>query len=582
MRYKPGVSHLFVVGWCLSSLIVPIAAAEEQALRVPNPKAVLKAAQKVVEGKQALIGRQTLEAYHLFQRAARFNPQNGEARLYLAVTRLLSWPIRNKPYFSQAGLKSPAGKALRPDDVDPLQFIALVPDVVLLPDALTMGDRAQNALRREFLGDLSASLEDVSQVPDGFGSTLPLNNPFTGMSGVELDDADVVLFQALLHLALAQLHLSQVYDTGNVRVEELRDQALAGTIDAQQDVQERYPDLLRLRHPEQAALAKQALIAAAERYLAGEALLEEETDAQDNDLIALSLSVEDMSTKKAFHQSVVNVKRSLEGLSEPGWTLTLDQMLNLGDFFDRPVDFRSLENGIGVQEALLTYIHHQTERALANLQKVPGGYSELVDWTDYGSRISGSVEVDEGDRLAVESAIESLHGAVSLLAGYNADIELVPLVQPAIERRLDVEDHLLTGHPQLLRVLSLTPLLKAKLSAQRALQRLLESSSYLRFSDDANQQDDLAPYQGSLARREMRWRPQLEQLDDLEGVVDDDPTDPASNLQVNFNRLIDNPSDPRNFLPSFDETRPLLEQLPDPTLDGLLPDTTSEDWLNKL
>lgn len=570
MRYKAvfGIVVLLGVGWC-----APASAA-------PGPKAILQAAQKVAAGKQALVNRDTTEAHRLFQQAARLHPQNGEARLYLAATRLLSWSLRHKALFSQLKLTGPAGDKLKAEHLDPLQFLAELPGAVVVPNSVARGDQARRLVAKKLLPDVLASLEDLNAVPEGFASSLPITNPFTGGAGVELDDADVALFEAVLQLTLAEGYLALVYDTDNIRFKDLLAETQARTFDIEEDVLAPYPAFLRLKAPEQAALAKQALIAAAERYLAAESLIEQETDDQDNDLVALSLLPSDVDAKTAFHQAVVNVKRSLESLSEPGWTFALDEVLDLGHFFDQPLDLRALENGTGVQEALLAHIHFQTERAIANFHQIPASYSELVDLGDYGGRAGHMVEVDLGDALAAEAFAESLHSAVSVLASYNADIDLVPLVQPALERRLDVEDHLLTGHPQLLRVQSLTQLLAAKLSAQRALQRLLESSTYLRLSDDANQQDDLAPYAGSLARREMRWRPQLEQLGDLEGLVDDDLEDPATNLHVDFNPLIDHPTDPRELLPPFDETRPLLEQLPDPTLDGVLPDTTLDDWLD--
>ncbi|MBI3331112.1 MAG: hypothetical protein HYZ96_03260 [Candidatus Omnitrophica bacterium] len=533
--------------------------------------------QKTIQkGKKALVARDTLRAYQLFQKAVALKPTHPEARFYLGVTRLLSWPMRRRRLFKQAGLQGPAGGSLNRQDLNPLRFIAILPDTVLVPEDVSTGGEAQTLAQYDLWVELQSFLKHLSYVTSGFASTLPLPNPLTGSPEVELDDADVALLRAAAQLAIAQVHLSLVYDV-DVDIHDLVGQAEAGTLDVESDVLAAYPAFLRLQRPPHATLAKDALIAALDHYLAAEQAIERETDPQGNDLISFSSIPEDVNKRTLFHQAASDLKRSLQGLSDPAWTLTVDQLLHLGEFFDDPVDLRSLETGQGIQQALVRHVEHQSARAITNLHKAAASYSEQVDRAAYGDSAGGMLEIDYGDLLAVESALHSLHAITLISDSYNVDVRVADVLEPAIDHALDI-DEALAAHPAVLREEPVSRLTEAQGDLWAALQALLDSSRYLRQSDDPNQADDLIRYEGALAALDAQWRPQLEQFQGLMGVLDPDPAETGDEFRVDLTRLGSQPLDPRDLLPAFDGARPRRDTLPDPTLAGILPDTTLDDW----
>jgi hypothetical protein len=427
------------------------------------------------------------------------------------------------------------------------------------------------------LSDLEASVDDLRQVPLGFSSTLPLQHPLTGARAVEVDDADVALVRAAVLFAMAHAHLSAVYNV-DVPITSVMKRLQAAQVDVQRDLLDPYPTLLHLQQAEQAQLAKEALIVAIDDYLDAEALMHLETDAQADDLISFSSLPEDVNKAAQFRQELTQLQRSLTGLSDAAWTLTIDQVLHLGDFFDRPLDVRLLENGHGVQQSLLTYVQYQTGRALTNLQHAPVTYSELVDPTVYNTHAGPMKEVDYGDLLAVASTLESLNAVVSLFGSYDAHVTLPELVQHSVEGGLDIQRDVLDRYPMLLRVSAQQQLLTARQSIEAAVNHVLETSHYLRVSDDSNQSDDVVPFEADVAAFDAKWSPQLQQFAQLAGLIDPDPARAGDEFRVNLGPLFDHPRDPRELLPPFQGVRPLREALPDPTLDGVLPDATLDDW----
>ncbi|MBI3320092.1 MAG: hypothetical protein HYZ89_05855 [Candidatus Omnitrophica bacterium] len=562
--------------------------AAQQPQPAPARQAARKAAQRqdrigrlVALGKQQLIAENFRTAYQIFQTAHRLDPRHPEANFYLALTRLLSWTMRRTHDFKALGFQGPAGQPLRPADFNPFRFMAQAPQMLQLPGRLSNGEEIQRQLARDPLAELRQSSWELDQIPANFTSVLAIRNPLTGTPTVEIDDADVALLRAAVHASLAKGLLTQLYHVEaevNETVARFRtDQPPAQAAD---QALRAYPAFLHLRDPAQAGKAKQELLAAIEAYLAADALLRAETDSQEDDLFTFSRLPEDVRKEHAFREALTELRASLTGLSDPAWTLTLDQFLHLGDFFDRPPDLRLLDSGRGLQGALVSYLGYQSERALANLRKASVTFSEPVDPTArFGIPWNRPLpEIDYGDLLGIQAGLESLHAAVAILASYDADLS-VSNVAAAATNSFDLDTNLLNPRPNLLRLQNPSRLIEAKLHGLWALRAALDTSAYLRSSDDADQRDDVFRLEERLAQVEARWRPQIEELrSSLQTVIDPDPDRIGDEFRLNLNPLFDLPLNPRALLPRFDGLDPLPRTLPDPTLGGILPDATQEDW----
>lgn len=532
----------------------------------------------VARGKERLVNRDTLRAYEMFQLASWLDRYNAEANFYVAVTRLLSYPMRRARLFRQAGLTDPdAGEELTSEDVNPLAWMAVFPEEVILPQQFQTGEQVQHFLMLNARRELLESLEALNRIPEeGFTSLLLVRNPLTGADDVDIDRADVDMFQAAIYATLAQVDLGRVYNL-DVDIEALIEWAQTASHDLAEYLLGTYPELLRIRDADRGIMVKEDLIAAVDRYLAAEASMLAETDDQTNDLFAFSILPEDIRKERAFHEAALNLKQSLSGLSDPAWTLTLDQVLHLGDFFERPVDLRSLENGHGIQQMLLSHVRSQAHRALVNLEKATSDYSEIVDPAAYEFESDRVVEVDYGDLVAVKSFVESLDTAISLLNTYNADAEIEPLASKTAEGTLDVQQELDT-HPEMLRVREASHLSEAKTIALQGLERAIDAIDYAQRADDADQADDVVPTDANALAALEFLRPQLEQFRDLVGVIDPHADVEADEIPADLNRLVDDARDMREFLPAFEGTRPVPGTMSDPTLGGMLPEATEQFW----
>lgn len=536
-------------------------------------------------GKDALLKKDPYQAFLFFASAQRWlGPGHAEANFYTAVTRVLSLPMDEQPLFASLGFRGPHRRALMRDHLNPLQWAARLPHGVTVPATLSTGTKIQDLIAKDAQPALLESLDELQRIPEGFVSLLKTPNPLGGIQQVEIDDADVALFRAAIHLALVEVHLVQVYNADVDLRQALEKVHEVGVRQRAADLLLRYPAALRVRDLSQSVAAKQELLAAIADYLSADALMRAERDDQRDDLFSYSRRPQDGKQQRAFRQAMIDLRKSLQGLPDAAWTLTIDQVLDLGHFFNRPIDLRSLGTGHGVQELLLTHLLHQTSYALANLRKAPANFSQKVDPEALGFRSGPQVEVDFGDLLVLQAALESLQAAVKVVASYNLEINLEELAPKIAARTVNVPKDVLGRYPLLLRIQTPARLGEAKVSTQRALDFLLSTSDYLRKSEDRYQQDDLFPFQGDLARfQEPAWRAQALQLRSrLAASIDPNPKRKDDDIFVNLNPVFDGRRDPRDLLPKFQGNLPVPGTLPDPTLAGVVPDMKQQDWVNRV
>lgn len=535
-------------------------------------------------GKDVLLKKDPYQAFLFFASAQRWlGPGHAEANFYTAVTRVLSLPMDEQPLFASLGFRGPHRRAFTRDHVNPLQWTARPPRGVIVPPALSTGGKIQDLIAKDAQPALLESLDELQRIPEGFVSLLKTSNPLSGVQRVEIDDADVALFRAAIHLALVEIHLAQVYNA-DVDLRQALDKVHeVGLRQRAADLLLRYPAALRVREVSQSVAAKQELLAAIADYLSADVLMRAERDDQQDDLFSYSSRLQDGKQSRAFLQALIDLRKSLQGLPDAVWTLTIDQALDLGHFFDHPIDLRSLGTGQGVQELLLTYLLHQTTYALTNLRKAPANSSWYIDPENRGFGSGPQTEVDAGDLLALQAALESLQAAVRVVASYNLGINLEELAPKIADRTVDVPKDILSRYPLLLRIQSPVRLGEAKVSTQRALDFLLSASDYLRKSEDAYQRDDLFPFQGDLARfEEPAWRAEALQLRSRWAAsIDSNPAKRQrdDDIFVDLNPVFDGRRDPRDLLPRFQGHLPVPGTLPDPTLDGIVPDMKKQqDW----
>lgn len=581
MRRRFCAYHVVLVGvmWAASTGIA-ISAPTPASIAAAQRAAALRRqiAARLISQHKATLLKDPSTAYRLFQTAYRLAPTHPEANFYLAVSRLLSWSMRYAYELRSLGFQGPRRRALHAVYANPFRFMVTAPRSLRLPESLSNGAEIQQRLTQAVMAELQASLTELARVPDTFASSLPARNPLTGSPAIEVDGADVALLRAALHAALASCRLAQLYD---VEAEILplvaRAEEEESTLAA--EVLEAHPRLLRIRDAAQAGLAKDALLAAIDAYLAADALLRAETDDQRDDLFTFSTVPADVQNQEAFRQALVDLRNSLAGLSNAAWGLTLDQFLHVGDFFDRPVDLRALETGQGIQDFLLSHLLYQSERALTNLRNAPVTFSERID-----QRVAGTsarpLELDYGDLLALQGALESFNAAAKILASYNAELSLPQTASQAGQADFDLDEAVLAPHPQLLQVTHRDRLAEGRIRGAQALRTVLDALAYARSSEDPDQSDDLVPLVGDRPDRiAAHLRPQLEALQSsLQARIDLDPEVVGDELLVNLAPIFDVPLNPREVLPQFDGVTPRPDTLPDPTLGGILPEATRDTW----
>ena len=566
-----------LLGCCVGLSMNPILPAWAQSsLQTSARKALI--ARVVDEGKRALAAEDPVAAYRKFWAAVRLDPRHPEANFYLAATRLLTWPVRHPGDFRTLQFTGSGGRAVQRSDLNPFHFAVSLPQQATVALRFETGTEAQRYVLHEVTGELEASLTNLTHVPTPFSSPLPMRNPLTGTPAIELDDADVALYRSAIHVALATCALTQLYQVDVplqpvVKLAESESGQLAGA----EQILQQYPALLRVDNAQAAQDAKTHLLAAIDSYLTADNLLRQETDDPRDDLFAFSSLPEDLRKEQEFRKALAQLRTSLTGLSDSAWTFTLDQLLHLGDFFDRPIDLRALETGQGVQETLMSHLLYQSERALANLQKAPVTFTQPVDPATVGLSGKRPLEVDYGDLLAMQATLEGLSAAVRVLASYDANVDLIAAAREATKQSFDV-DQWLSQHPQALRVRDLVQLTQARIEGIRGLERTLDASTYVRKRDDADQSDHLFRLDGRRAEWEAHVRSQVEQLRTLVATIDPDPSRVGDEIRVNLAPIFDRPVQPRELLPQFDGVVPNPSTLPDPTLGGVLPDRKAEDW----
>ncbi len=532
-------------------------------------------------GKKALLAQEPYQAFLFFASAQRWlGPQHAEANFYTAITRLLSLPMQHHGLFSALGFRGPKQTPLRMEHVNPLRFTAVAPAQISLPSQIARGVDLQRFVATEIIPDVRQSLEELNAIPPGFVSTIPLSNPLTGASRVEVDDADVALSRAATHVALAALHLTQVYNV-DVDLERARAELTKQGAQTIPVLLARHPAALRLQDARSSSEAKAELLRTIDDALTADRLIRAELDDQRDDLFSYSTRPQDIKKRQAFNQALADLRRSLEGLPESLWTLTVDQLFNLGALFDRPIDLRSLGTGRGIQAALLEHVLSQIQYALNNLRKAPASFSQTIDrQRDFGLRKGRVVEVDYGDVLALRSALESLQAGILVIASYNMDVNIEELAPLAIKNTLNVNLDILGRSPKFLRLQESSRITEATTVAEGAIQSAIEALAYLKKDDDTNQRDDLIPYQGWVRNHEPYWQESLRQLKTAPWVtiIPVHPGQPGSELPLNLRPLVQGQWEPRGLLPKFDGFIPVPGTLPDPTLSGVLPTMTQQRW----
>ena len=304
----------------------------------------------VVEGKEALVSADVLTAHERFLEAVQQEPDHQEGNFYLAITRVLTWTARHQSGFAALGFTGPGPSALSLADLNPLRFTAVPPQLLMIPSPFAHGSDVQAALlSHDLFGEVQESQANLDRVHNGFISLLPFHNPFLGTLEIEIDDADVALARAAIHLSLAQIYALQVYDV-NVETEPvLNDIVGQGRSFNLETFLSTYPNFLRLHDASYLADVKRELLDASEAYLQADALLRAETDDQTNDLVSLSRLSDQAQKAEMARRGIKQLRASLRGETDPIVTLNIHPnrfqdtvRINPNPPFDDPHDVRSL------------------------------------------------------------------------------------------------------------------------------------------------------------------------------------------------------------------------------------------------
>lgn len=314
-------SRLFLKPLNVSSL--PLAIAQEQT-----------ADHLVQQGREALLQKDMVSANGLFYSALQLNQNHEEANFFYAITRILVLFCR--PEFNslldRLGVSS-EGRNLYQWEAD---FTRDSYGEVILPAEAATSGEIQTYLENYLKPQIEGALANLDKISQSFN--IQVSSEVLSDEVLEVDYADVLMGKSLYQSAKAALLIINSYDL-NLDLEVVFHKINKDNFSLKADLLNAFPQLLTLVAPEKMPQAKEVIIAAIEDYLLASATIKEETDPQDDDLIALD--VQEIEDEEKFLNQLQEIKTWLtQNISTQ---MHLDDYqcenltVNLSRFFDQPV-----------------------------------------------------------------------------------------------------------------------------------------------------------------------------------------------------------------------------------------------------
>ena len=540
----------------------------------PLPAYGETAAYYVNLGRQAIEEKDIVAANTHFLAALGEAPSHQEASLYYSVTRIVGLAYHNEfnDLLDQFGVDA-SGRNL-------YNWTAQLPmdmngNLDLPSDSPTGGDLTA-FIENTVLTEIDAALANLNQLEDAaFNPSDPITVLTPAMLGsdtdMEVDYGDVAHYRSLLHMSKAVLTILISYDL-NIDIDEVIAKINNDTLDIRSDIINAYPQLLELKRPNLADV-KDSLIQSIDAYLEASDFIRNEEDFQGDDLIYFN--TEKLSDENKFRWILNQIRASMLSDAKPDFTPELAQFVDLGRFFDKPLNLRDFLYTESVNKILEDHLGYQIDWALAHLNGLAESYTEVIGPSDYP--IEASVEIDFGDIALLRSALYASRAAVKTVNAYDIDVNIYDIIEVLKNEIFNINNDILKTYPDFLTLLLDHKLVDAKNDIQSAINNYLAGSDYIRAEAD-DQTDDLIVFDAEALNDDLELRSVLSKVQtSLEGEPVSNPLD--GDTRINIGEFYDDPISLRAYLPAFDHNNQIAPNtLPDPSFSGILPDLTQEAW----
>ncbi len=460
------------------------------------------------------------------------------------------------------------------DSVEPYKDIE---SIDLPSDAPTTGEVIQ-FLKDTLLPEVDGALGNLSKIDETLNIIVTAKE-LNGDEDQEVDYGDVCLYRSFLRILRAAISILNAYDL-NVNIYDIVTKIQDDTFNIKRDIIDSYTTLLTVTNGSKLLEARQDLIDAINDYIEGSDFIRSETDDQGDDLI--TIEPDDRQDEWRFRVALGQVKDSLNGTVSTPFKVELSQFLDLGKFFENPVNLRDFLTTGGIKNFLKEHILPQIDRALNNVATVGEDFNQILTTEDYF--IDEDIEIDYGDIAMAKSCLYAVKAAIEILSAYNIDVDLYDVfcrlewedfydtVYGLEEKEFKVNE-ILDMYPEFLKLLSdyQSPLADAKENFSKTIDAFLEGFEFIETETD-DQGNDLLT---------------LDELEDaqptFEGLknaliepyivpIGDD------SYKMDLSKFFDG-INVRDFLPRFTMDNKIIRgTFPDPTVGGVLPEFTEEDW----
>ena len=273
-----------------------------------------------------------LSANQKFKDALSINPNDPEANLFYAVTRVGAFALETGSGGSLETLRDvfeAFGMTRNSND-----YLELGPPYDMppeLPGNSPSGEAIRQFLAGPYMALLNEALVNLAAVPSSFQTILTPDE--IGEETVEVDYGDVLMYKAILNanrflvLALCSYNL-------NVDIDSAVNKLINDQLSINTDLLTPYPEFLKLLSGGGTTLAnaKTALLETINNYLDASNFIRSESDNQTDDLIAIDS--EDAGDEALFRQNLNELKASLTGGGTANLTDNENNLsLNLNPFF---------------------------------------------------------------------------------------------------------------------------------------------------------------------------------------------------------------------------------------------------------
>ena len=528
-------------------------------------------------GKKALKEKKAQSAYDYFKQALDADPKNKEANLYFGLMRFAVLLLQDDVFsmLRDMDIRGPGSVPLAKEYLDPFNIQVESPRgfaVSYLPVSCPSGQRLQNIIKNKIIPEISGAVKNmnIALADKNFISEIDITASFIGSGKVAIDYGDIALIKSVFLLIKSSMYEMLVRD---VDIDPAQIKALfADGNPTIWRLLELYPDLLRVKSVPHSLQAREALVASIDSYSAGFSYILSAQNRADN-LLNISQLSQYQKEALLFAEELKDIKKSLMGTPDRVFSLKLNQVINAGNFFTQPFDFRrafevdSASYLLG--EVFLPYFDY----AASNFSRVKPGYREFFP-PDNSLYSVTKKEIDFTDTSAVLSTLELSRTAFLSLLAYDLNTDIQTLAPGAPNEKIAHIQDALDQNPRLFYLSHPRSMNLARDAFSRMVKSYAAGADYFLNKEDADQSDDLLTAKGDALVNLGRYVKMLQDLDLMkETLVDPSTGKQGDEFRVNLGEFFLRYKDMRTLMPQFAANNNVIAgTYPDETFGGILPD----------